>query len=176
MNKKFNTVKINFFRGWILPVLCAFILAFLIKKFILFKVAVPTGSMLPTVQLNDQLFVTKVYKPSQLKRGDIVVFEKAGEEHYLLKRIIGLPNDNIDIKDNGDVYINGEKLSEPYVKYKEAKGGTYKVPDGHYFMLGDNRAKSADARTWPNPYISFKNIKGKTWFRAYPFNSFGSIE
>lgn len=176
MSKKSNPIKINFFKEWILPILIAFILAFLIRKFILFKVIVPTGSMLPTVQLNDQLFVTKVYKPFQLKRGDIVVFEKTGEEHYLLKRIIGMPNDNVDIKDNGDIYINGEKLPEPYVKYQESKGGTFKVPEGHYFMLGDNRAKSSDAREWTNPYIPFKNIKGKTWLRVYPFNSFGSIE
>lgn len=176
MSEKTTNLTTKFLKDWILPILCAFLLAFLIRKFVFFKVKVPTGSMLPTVQLEDQIFVTRIYKPSQISRGNILVFEKPNEKDYLLKRVIGMPGDNIDIKDNGDIYINGEKLDEPYVKYPEAKGGTFNVPKGKYFMLGDNRANSADSREWKDPYIPFEDIKGKTWIRVFPFNNFGPLK
>ncbi|MGL5617389.1 MAG: signal peptidase I [Sarcina sp.] len=173
--KNNGSVAIKIFKEWIIPILCAILIAFLINKFLVFKVEVPTGSMKPTVEPGDQIFVTRIYSPKQITRGDIVVFEKPGEEHYLLKRVIGLPGDTVDIKDNGDVYINGEKLNEPYVKFPEAKGGVYQVPQGEYFMLGDNRADSNDSRYWKDPYIPFKDIVGKTWLRVYPFDRFGFL-
>lgn len=160
----------------ILPIIIAIIISLLIKKFLIFKVEVPSGSMLPTVQINDQIIVRRIYKESEITRGDILVFEKAGEENLLLKRVVGMPGEKIDINELGEIYINGEKLKEDYVKNPEARGGNFSVPEGHYFMLGDNRVKSEDARRWDDPYTSFKDIVAKTWVRVYPFNSMGSIK
>lgn len=167
---------IKFFKDWIIPILCAVILAFLINKFFIFKVVVPTGSMKPTVEPGDQIFTTRVYNPSKIKRGAIVVFKKPGEKDLLLKRVIGLPGDTITIKDGGKVFVNGDLLPEPYVVYPSPLGGTWHVPPGEYFMLGDNRADSKDSRYWKDPYIPAADIVGKAWLRVYPFNRFGFLK
>ncbi|MGL4742056.1 MAG: signal peptidase I [Sarcina sp.] len=171
-----SNVFIKLLKDWIIPVLCAIVLAFLINKFLIFKVEVPTGSMKPTVMPGDQIFVTRIYNPSKIKRGEIVVFKKQGEKELLLKRVIGLPGDTIDIKDGGKVYVNGQLLDEPYVKYPYPLGGTYHVPQGEYFMLGDNRADSKDSRYWKDPYIPGNDIVAKAWLRVYPFNRFGFLK
>lgn len=88
----------------------------------------------------------------------------------LLKRVIGIPGDKIEIKDGGKVYINGELKDEPYVKNPDDKQASFVVPEGKYLMLGDNRAKSNDARYWNNPYIDGTNIQGIARLRVYPFD------
>lgn len=93
----------------------------------------------------------------------------------LIKRLIGLPGDVIDVKDNGQVFVNGNKIEEPYVVYKEELGKQFKVPQNKYLFFGDNRAKSLDARKWENPYIDSKDIKGKAQFVIYPFKRFGKF-
>lgn len=175
MNTSRN-VFFKFTKDWIIPIICAFILAFLINKFLIFKVVVPTGSMEPTVMPGDEIFATRIYNPSKIKRGEIVVFKKQGEKELLLKRVIGLPGDTIEIKDGGQVYVNGELLDEPFVKYTDPLGGTYHVPAGEYFMLGDNRANSRDSRYWKDPYIPGDDIVAKAWLRVYPFDRFGFLK
>lgn len=165
----------KFLFDWIIPIIVAFILAQLIIKFLVFKVTVPTESMVPTVEKGDQFFVTKVYNPENIKRGDIVVFKSEEFVDLLMKRVIGLPGDKIDIKDGGKVFINDKEYIENYVKNPSDKEGTFTVPAGKYLMLGDNRAKSNDARYWNNPYIDGSNIQGKTRIRVYPFSRIGSI-
>ena len=104
------------FKDWILPILAAIIIAFIINKVIFFNVSVPTGSMLPTIYLNDKILVTRVHNKSNLKNGDIVVFHSDELNEDLIKRLIGLPNDEVEIKDDGSLYINKEKINESYVK------------------------------------------------------------
>ena len=161
---------------WIIPIFCAIVIALLINKLVFFKVEVPTGSMIPTVNINDQLFVRRVYNKKSLKRGDIVVFKKEGQEELLLKRIIGLPGENVDIKVDGSVYINGEKIEEPYVKYPDSLTGTFTVPMDNYLMMGDNRINSEDSRMWEDPYIPSDNIVAKAGFRVYPFEHIGFLK
>ena len=168
--------RLKFVKDWIIPIGCAIILAMLINKFIIFKVEVPSGSMKPTVMIGDQMFVTRIYKPENIKRGEILVFKKDGAEELLLKRVIGLPGDTIEIKDGGKVYINGEFLDEPYVKYPDSLSGVYHVPARNYFMVGDNRAGSGDARQWKEPYIPEENILARTLLRVYPFDRVGFIK
>jgi signal peptidase I len=131
--------------------------------------------MYPTIKIGDRITVTRVYDKSKLKRGDIVVFYSYELKDRLIKRLIGLPGDEIDIKDNGQVFINGNKIEEPYVVYKEELGKQFKVPQDKYFFLGDNRADSRDARRWNNPYIDSKDIQGKAQFVIYPFKRFGKF-
>ena len=171
--------KEKFFKivlDWIIPIICAIIIALLINKFLFFKVEVPTGSMIPTVNINDQLFVRKVYNKKNIRRGDIVVFKKEGQKELLLKRVIGLPGENVDVKVDGSVYINGEKIAEPYVKYPDSLTGTFTVPMDNYLMMGDNRINSEDARMWKDPYIPSDNIIAKARFRVYPFDNIGFLK
>lgn len=122
---------------------------------------------------------------------------------HFIKRVIGLPGDHIEIKMDytadtelfkatlfkdkdikvpcGHVYINGEKYEEPYLNepmivnnfYREVD---YTVPDGCYFLLGDNRNNSEDARFWPNPFIEKKEIEAKAYLIYWPLNRIGIIK
>ena len=170
-----NNTKLNFFKDWIIPIIIAVVLAILINRFLIFRVYIPSSSMAPTLNVNDRLLVTKVYKPENLKRGDIVVFNSKELDEIVMKRLIGLPGDEIRF-DGTSVYVNGKKLDEPYVKNPMEFYGTFKVPEGKYFFLGDNRANSNDARFWKNPYINGDQILGKAQVKIYPFNEIGFLQ
>ena len=171
-NKKLR----NLFSNWLIPIILAILLAVIINKFILYKIVVPSPSMSPTVEVGNQLFVTKVYNTSNIKRGDVLVFNSDELHELLLKRVIGLPGDNVEIKKDGSVYVNGEKIKEDYVKYPGGKTDmSFNVPEGKFLMLGDNRANSDDARYWANPYIDSKDIDAKAQIIIYPFNRIGFI-
>ena len=169
-----NRLK-NVFCYWIIPIFIAVILTFLINKFIIFKIEIPSESMVPTLNIGDNLFATRVYNPENLKRGDLVIFYFEPKNQLYIKRLIGLPNDEIVIS-NGVVSVNGEALIEDYVENQEEFTGKYKVPDEKYFFLGDNRANSGDSRYWKTPYIDSKYIKGKAFIKVYPFKDIGFVE
>ncbi|MBU3172326.1 signal peptidase I [Clostridium estertheticum] len=164
------------FQDWILPILAAVIIAFIINKVIFFNVTVPTGSMLPTINLNDKILVTRVHNLNNLNHGDIVVFHSDELDEDLIKRLIGLPNDLVEVKEDGSVYINNKKIDQSYVVYPGGKTGKYKVPAGSYFFMGDNRINSLDARYWDKPYIPGKDIMGKARIRISPFSKFGKLK
>ena len=166
--------KGNFFTEWVIPIAIALALALLIKQFLIFKVYIPSGSMIPTLNEGDQLFVTRVYNLDNLKRGDILVFDSDELDDVLIKRLIGLPGDKIKIV-SGTVYVNGEELEEDYVKNPDNISGEFEVPEGKYFFLGDNREISYDARRWENPYIDGSDIRAKAQVRVYPFSDFGFV-
>lgn len=166
----------NFFKDYIIPILVAVILALIIRQFLFFKIMVPTASMYPTIKDNDQIIVTRIYNKNSLKRGDILVFKSDELNEELIKRLIGLPNDTIKIDEDGSVYVNGSKLNQSYVLNSGGKSGSFKVPEGHYFFLGDNRSNSLDSRYWKEAYIDWKDIEGKARFVIYPFNRFGMLK
>lgn len=173
MRKKVN--KSNFFNDWIVPIVIAVILAVLINKLLIFKVKIPSESMVPTLNVGDRLFVTRVYNPENLKRGDIVVFRSEEKDEDMIKRLIGLPGDKIVIND-GIVTVNGETLEESYIGTSDNYSGEFTVPEGKYFFLGDNRYWSLDSRYWEEPYIDGSEIKGKAQVKVYPWKDFGKIE
>ncbi|WP_297417519.1 signal peptidase I [Clostridium sp.] len=157
---------------WVIDIAVVACIAAFIWYFVGYGVWITSGSMIPTLEVKDRLIVTRVHNPNDLKEGDIVLFkndEFKGE--ILIKRLIGLPGDKIDIKD-GVVFRNGQKLNEDYVKNNEIKNGSYEVPPHKYFFLGDNRANSDDSRYWKNPYVDESYIEGKARIIYYPFNHF----
>lgn len=145
-------------------VIALFILIFICG---FFTARVPTGSMLNTIQLENILLVKRTPFCKTIKRGDICVFKKSGENFLLVKRVIGLPGEKVEMK-NGTVYVNDKKLDEPYVSSKCDTNKVFYVPDNSYLFLGDNRANSSDARYWDNPYIAKRYIKGVVQCRIYP--------
>lgn len=166
----------SFIKEWVVPVLVALALVLLMNKFLLFKIKVPTGSMIPTIQLNDQIFTIKEYNLNHLKRGDIIVFYSDELKMRLVKRLIGLPGEKVELKDGGKLYINDKKIEEPYVVNKDPMNKSFKVPLGHYLFFGDNRPISLDARYWKNPYIPGSKIEGKAVLRIYPLNKIGILK
>lgn len=167
--------KSNFFNEWIVPIVVAVILAILINRFLIFKVKIPSESMVPTLNVGDRLFVTRVYNPEKLKRGDIVVFHSDEKDEDMIKRLIGLPGDKVIIN-NGIVTVNGETLEEDYLGTIDTYNGEFEVLKGKYFFLGDNRYWSLDSRYWENPYIDGSDIKGKAQIKVYPWKDFGKVE
>lgn len=116
------------------------------------------------------LLVKNSFFCNEIKRGDICVFKKTGENFLLVKRVVGLPGEKVEMKD-GTVYINDKKLKESYVSSECDTNQVFYVPDNSYLFLGDNRANSSDARYWENPYINKKYIKGIVQCKVYPHYS-----
>lgn len=165
----------KFLKDWIVPILIAMFLAILINKFLVFKVKIPSESMAPTLNIGDRLFAHRVYNLEKLYRGDLIIFYYSPKDQLYIKRLIGLPGDKVVIK-NGEITVNGEILTEDYVKYDMDFNGEFEVPSGQYFLLGDNRANSSDSRLWDYPYIDSNDIKGKAFLKVYPFSEIGLIE
>ena len=163
-------------REWTISIAIAFTLAILVRIFLIYKVYIPSSSMVPTLNPGDRLFITRVYKRENLKRGDVLVFHSDEGNDTYIKRLIGLPGDKIEIK-NGLVIINGQELKEDYVKNQlKTYSNEFEVPDNKYFFLGDNRVKSNDSRLWVNPYIDGEDIQGKAQIKIYPFDDFGFLK
>lgn len=157
------------------------ILAFGIRHFVAEARYIPSGSMEPTLQINDRLVVEKVsYYINPPQRGDIIVFyppenlfPKSKRRDAFIKRVIGLPGDQVEITD-GRVYVNGEPLEEGYIKAPpNYEWGPKVVPDESYLVLGDNRNSSYDSHEWG--YVPRENIIGKAVVRFWPPDRLGGL-
>jgi signal peptidase I len=169
----------------------ALMLAFGIRTFVAEARFIPTGSMEPTLMVDDRLLVDKIgYRLGAPVRGDIVVFDptdalqKDGFKEAFIKRIIGLPGDRVSIV-NSRVFINGKRLAEPYIDASlttslMACGGMpafldqpQTIPADSYLVLGDNRDNSFDGRCWG--VVPRKNIIGRAAIRFWPLNRMSLI-
>ncbi|MBU3805067.1 MAG: signal peptidase I [Candidatus Cellulosilyticum pullistercoris] len=180
MNKKIESLKliIETIKEPILAVLVAIVL---IPSFIISNTKVPTESMMPAINPGDHLIVSRLpYYYRDPVRGEIVVFKY--NDDFLIKRIIAVPGDQIDIKDN-KVYINGELLDETAYLTKSVKtylyAGSkvdfpYTIPDDYYFVMGDNRLNSKDSRVFGA--IPRSSIIAKAGYRIFPLSIIGKIE
>ncbi|HHY99758.1 MAG TPA: signal peptidase I [Tissierellia bacterium] len=167
----------HFFKEWVLPVIIALAIVLLLNKYVFILVTVPTGSMENTILPGDRLFVNELFDIEDVKRGDILVFKSDElDDKRLVKRLIGLPGETVEIERDGSVYINGEKIDEPYAISSRGEEKVFVIPEGSYFFLGDNRPISYDARYWQDPYISEDKVIGKVEFRFFPLNRIGKIE
>lgn len=174
------TVKVkNGIWEWVKALLIAIIVAFIIRAFFFTPIVVDGSSMEPTLQDQNRMIVTKIGEPN---RFDIVVFH-APDGRDFIKRVIGLPGDRIEYKDD-ILYINGEPYEEPYLnEYKqkvmdgpltdsftleETAVRSDLVPEGHIFVLGDNRRGSTDSRHIGA--IPMEKVVGTTKIVYYPIN------
>jgi signal peptidase I len=158
-------------------------LAFGIHQFVAEARYVPTGSMLPTIEINDRIMVDKLsYRWRKPSRGDVIVFTPNDRLRQIepdlkdpfVKRVIGLPGETVEVKNN-TVFINGKPLSEPYIAARpNYQWGPRTIPPNSYLVLGDNRNNSNDSHLWG--YVPAENIIGKAAFRVWPPNRFGSID
>jgi signal peptidase I len=141
---------------------------------------IPSDSMVPTLRVGDQLIVEKLsYHLHAPHRGDVVVFKAPAalqEQNLrddLIKRIIGLPGDRIQVQ-AGQVYVNDKALVEPYLEAVPDYGiGPITVPDGEYFVLGDNRNHSYDSHYWG--FVPQENIIGRAIWCYYPLPHWGKV-
>lgn len=183
-------------------ILVALVVAVLIKTFFVQAFFIPSGSMIPTLEVDDRVMVNKLsYTFGEPDRGDIVVFDspfagatddeslpaaawRAIKESLgiqtalvpddLIKRVMALPGETIEIRDNA-VFINGAALVEPYLSSGVIMQdfGPQTIPDGMVFVMGDNRNSSHDSRKFGS--IPQDTIVGRAFVLLWPFDRFGSL-
>lgn len=151
----------------ILPYVLIVAIVVLIRTFLVTPIRVVGPSMNPTLTSGDIMILNKVAK---IDRFDIVVIKSDKTPDVLIKRVIGLPGETIEITD-GDIYINGKLLKENYGKGNTSDISRIKIPKGEYFVLGDNRPISADSRLFGT--FTKKEIRGTTKLTIFPFKHFG---
>jgi signal peptidase I len=183
-------------REYFESIVIAVILALFVRTWTVQAFKIPTGSMENNLLIGDHLLVNKfVFGPTasslerallpvrDIRRGDIVVFKFPNEpERDFIKRVIGLPGETLELR-NKKVYVNGQPLDEPYVHFLEPASdsdevtrfdvreryGPVRVPEGHYFVMGDNRDNSQDSRYWG--FLPRGFIKGKALMIYWSYDS-----
>ncbi len=177
------------------------IIVLLLRGTIIEPFRIPSGSMIPTLRPGDHILVWKLSYALRLPfltyslfdfrsphRGDVVVFTRPDDPATtlddessinLIKRIIGLPGDTLEVR-NMRVYINNHPLDEEYARWvdggpREGEFGPVKIPEGHVLVLGDNRDQSKDSRFWPSPFLDISRIKGRAFIIYWSWESPGRI-
>jgi signal peptidase I len=160
----------------------AVVLVIVVMQFV--KPTVVVGhSMENTLYPDDYIFLSKqAYNlGGSPERGDIVVFNseltgESGSTKNLIKRVIAVAGDTVEIHD-GSVYVNGDPIEESYIKddYTAGRMAESVVPEGHLFLLGDNRQESKDSRDPSVGFVSEDKLIGKSVFRLFPFSGFGPL-
>lgn len=168
--------------NYVITLAITMLIVLVLKNYVLINANVPTGSMENTIMAGDNLFGNRLaYVDDTPERGDIIFFYYPDDESQkFIKRVIGLPGETVRIED-GKVYIDDstEPLDEPYLKEEWINGtGPYvfEVPEGCYFVMGDNRNSSRDSRFWNNTYVAEEKIIGEAILIYYPFEDFGFVE
>ncbi|HRW12494.1 MAG TPA: signal peptidase I [Syntrophomonas sp.] len=175
MNKEIK----EFFKETLSIVIIAFILAMILRTFVIEGRIIPSESMLPTLKVGDRVMVNKfIYRFKQPQRGEIIVFAPPdvlqSKDDYI-KRVIGLPGEKVEIKNNR-VYIDDQPLVEPYLAEPvNYTFGPVTVPENSLLVLGDNRNHSFDSHMW-NAWMSQDRIKGKAFVIYWPIKEIKLFE
>lgn len=153
-------------------ILIVVVVVLIVNNFLLINAKIPSESMEDTIMTGDRIFGNRLaYLFSDPQRYDIVIFKYPDDETQLyIKRVIGLPGETVEIRD-GKVYIDGSEppLDDSFTPETPVGNyGPYTVPEGCYFMLGDNRNYSKDSRFWQNPYVEKEKILGKAVMKYFP--------
>ena len=177
--------RVRFALEWGAVIVGALVVALVVKTFLFQAFYIPSASMEPTLEKGDRVLVNKLsYDLHDINRGDIVVFElppdKVGPDGIkdLIKRVIGLPGETIESRD-GVVYIDGKRLEEPYlpdgVTTDNPAIEKQVVPEGHIFVLGDNRDNSADSRFANRGPIPIADVIGRAFVQVWPPTDVGGL-
>ena len=164
-------------KDWIISIVVAVVLAFLIRQFIVELYIVDGPSMRPTLQSQERLVVNKfIYNIRHPEKGEILVFKYPRDQSRdFIKRVIATPGDTIEIKD-GRVYVNDQMQSEDYILEKtRSEYPKATVPDGTVFVMGDNRNNSEDSRFADVGFVPYSLIKGKAMLVFWPFSQFKTL-
>ena len=171
---------------WVVVILIALAAALCINFFAIVNSTVPSGSMERTIMTNSRMIGLRFsYWFEKPDRGDIIVFHYPDDpKQIFVKRIIGLPGETVEMID-GITYIDGVAMEEDYInpdywerpiEGKNYNCGPFTVPEGHYFVMGDNRGNSHDSRFWDNHFVSQKAIIGKAVYCYWPTKYAGVLK
>jgi signal peptidase I len=171
-------------KEWVEPIIIAIVLALIIRTFVVQAFKIPTGSMRPTLIEGDRILVNKfIYRFTQPKRGDVIVFiSPEDKKKDFIKRLVGLPNEEIQIV-NGAILVNDSPVDENSVLKNQhyynrgdfgAENQNIKVPNDAYYVLGDNSISSRDSRYWG--FMPKKYLLGKAILIYWPLNRIRMIK
>ena len=176
---KKNRSKMNPILEWVLIILVALAAALFINFVLIINSVVPSGSMESTIMTDSRIMGLRVtYWFSDPVRGDIIVFKYPDDpSQNFVKRVIGEPGDTVEII-HGVTYVNGEELEEPYLNEtpRDRNFGPYEVPEGCYFVMGDNRNNSHDSRFWENTFVTREAVLGKVFLCYWPISRIGILK
>ena len=164
-------------QSWIRDIVISLAIAGVVIVFLYQPVKVEGNSMLPELTDQERIFINKfIYRFENIQRGDVVVFwYPLDPAKSYIKRVIGLPGETVRLV-NGDVFVNGRKLDEPYVpsEYRDEQNiGPIHIPPGEFFVMGDHRSSSNDSRIWGN--VERRFIYGKAVFVYWPMGQLGIL-
>ena len=176
---------------WVVTIVGAIAIVLAIKAWVVNPYRIPSSSMEPTLhcarpangceaRFSDRVLANRfIYHFREPRRGEIVVFEtppaaraRCGAGGTFVKRLVGLPGERLELRTEGGfsfVYIDGKKLAEPYIRQGRRDAGgpeTFTIPEGHFFMMGDNRSQSCDSREWGT--VPRANLIGKVFATYWP--------
>ena len=165
---------------WLIAILAAVAIALFVDNFLIVNAQIPSGSMENTIMTGDRVVGNRLsYLTKDPERYDVIIFKYPDDESQLfIKRIIGLPGETVEIRD-GHIYIDGssEPLEDVETKeYMIGNYGPYTVPEGCYFVMGDNRNNSQDSRVSDVGAIHRDELMGRAWIRIWPLDQFGVIK
>jgi len=194
----------SFFKTLVLFLL----LAFFLRASVVEAYKIPSGSMIPTLRIGDHILVSKlsygfrlpygfafpfrikdamIWQYDRPSRGDVVVFTRPDEPDTeedesainIIKRVIGIPGDSIEVK-GAHLYVNGQLQDEPYARWQEngipeGNFGPNTVPEGSVLLLGDNRDHSRDSRFWPYPFLEISRIKGRAFLIYWSWDNLNRL-
>jgi signal peptidase I len=183
VGRMFKSNTLAELKSWIISLSIAVAIVFIVRTFLFAPYIVEGASMEPTLHNQEKIFVNKLTAVTGFDRGDIVII-KGSEDNYV-KRIIGLPGDQIEVK-NDQLFVNGELVKESYLSYNrevaEQMGvyltedfETVTVPKNQYFVMGDNRLVSMDSRNGLG-LIKEDQIVGSPEFVYFPFREIRTVE
>jgi signal peptidase I len=167
--------------SWIKTIVFAVVLAFIFRTYIFSTAYAMNISMEPTLKEGQILIISKVnYLVGEPQRGDIVVIDSEQdklENLNLIKRVVGMPGETVEIKDNR-VYIDGKLLEPDFTLSPTPDFGFEKttIPEGKYMVMGDNRERSRDSRSESVGFIDRDHLSGKAVFRVWPLSKMGTLK
>lgn len=140
-----------------------------VRRWVAAPARVASSSMEPTLRPGQRLVVLRRRTAEPVTRGAVVLVHSSEVGRVLVKRVVGLPGERIEMDRQGRVRVDGQMIAEPYVRHSPRPGSepargapaTYDVPEGHLFLLGDNRAASSDSRSWRQPYLPAAAVVGR---------------
>ena len=164
---------------WLIAILAAVAIALFVDNFLIVNAQIPSGSMENTIMTGDRVVGNRLsYLTKDPERYDVIIFKYPDDESQLfIKRIIGLPGETVEIRD-GHIYIDGssEPLEDVETKeYMVGNYGPYTVPEGCYFVMGDNRNDSMDSRDPSVGVLHKSELVGRAWVRIWPLSKFGIL-
>lgn len=142
-------------------VLAALLLRGALRRWAGFLVEVESVSMAPTLLPGQRLLARQPGAKRPLRRGDLVVVDSVELGRPVVKRLVGLAGEHVDVIAGGRVRVDGRDLVEPYLVHEGGLAGVFQVPADHLLLLGDNRAASSDARIWAQPYLPVSAVLGR---------------